>query len=69
MNHSKLENEIIEINHCISNITKNINSLNDQIKNPKSNITEIEETNSDDSESNNITKNKIKNKGKDLSTK
>ena len=61
MNHSKLENEIIEINHYISNITKSINSLNDQIKNPKSNITEIEETNSDDSESNNITKNKIKN--------
>ena len=60
MNHSKLENEIIEINHYISNITKSINSLNDQIKNPKSNITEIEETNSDDSESNNITKKKNK---------
>ena len=33
MNHSKIEFEINEINKCIINLNKNINSIDKQIKN------------------------------------
>ena len=49
MNTLKLEDEIYEINKCILNLNRNINSIDQQIsKNTKENISEIEETNSND---------------------
>ena len=61
MNPIKLEDEIYEINKCILNLNKNINSIDEQIsKNIKGDISEIEETNSDDSQNYIINKHNIK---------
>ena len=61
MNPIKVEDEIYEINKCISNLNKNINTIDEQIsKNMKGDISEIEETNSDDSQNYIINKHNIK---------
>ena len=61
MNSSNIENEINEINKCISNLHKNINSIDIKIsKNNKNEILLNEENNSDDNHKNDISKNIIK---------
>ena len=61
MNTLKLEDEIYEINKCILNLNRNINSIDQQIsKNTKENISEIEETNSNDSQNYIINKHSMK---------
>ena len=58
---SNIENEINEINKCISNLHKNINSIDIKIsKNNKNEILLNEENNSDDNHKNDISKNIIK---------
>ena len=61
MNSSNIENEINEINKCISNLHKNINLIDDKIsKNTKNEISLNEESNYDDNQKNIISKNIIK---------